>query len=890
MIEQLKQIWLGMTPKMKLIALGSIFLFFALLILLLVLSRSGAPVPSRAPTASVVLNEVLFYPPQDQFQFVELKNINGDVPLAGLKLSNEKKDVYVFPSATPNTGRGELLLIIFDGGNRIDGRTVHADRKDFLNRISGFAELLDEEGRVLDRVAWGKGQAGGVNLGRGGVHADFIPGTSIARYPLSVKSNNFLEWLTFSAEEVTPGKSNPNPRVEVLLPLDGAFFPQPSIELSWYPVAGAKSYRIQISDASEFGMILEDKTVQAPSFKTPTLKAAEYFWRVQAIFEDGSSANFSPVSSFTISSTELPSFSDQSSRSLFPSAFAVETVPPIREGVLAVPMIYQHKDTAMLLMESRNESGDHAWDKDHKELDENDPADNMNCALASTAMVNNFAGGDLSQDRIGYEIRKEDFPDDPMLDLNYGKGLSFRENIDWDEIDEVLTFAFNGATVTRHTPTNADAFWDMVTREIDAGRPILTRKSVTADSGHAFVISGYYQFALTGPNARWVTINDPWSGRYLVNLSRMSSVTHYWLVSDISNPRNNEAGVTRDSDGDGMVDFDETERFKTTQSEQDSDEDKVNDKKEVYATVFDPNHGWSLHRVFGFGRDFDGDTKAMELDEDSDGGGCKDGEEDKNANGKRDGGETYNFDKEDDECGVGPLGGKVRMTYAYAPVRAANCIGRMEINTRFALNPLNPVKVPGAPDIVITYGADNMTYDIRTDGCPDAPGDHLLYEFKEGFHLSGTIPLTEENLGFAVFFPSWPKFDMQLPYELTDPAGVAKLIGRYTTISGGGPWPAETSAVFEPLNIESDPAYCANPNDPDRLAYLDFCVEPTPCADQLNAPLECLSDPQRYYVIPFKKSFRWDTPGFDEPGAPYHIGNVDVTVEICEGCGDEFSE
>ncbi len=102
---------------------------------------------------------------------------------------------------------------------------------------------------------------------------------------------------------------------------------------------------------------------------------------------------------------------------------------------------------------------------------------------------------------------------------------------------------------------------------------------------------------------------------------------------------------------------------------------------------------------------------------------------------------------------------------------------------------------------------------------------------------------------------------------------------------------AETSVVFEPLTIESDPAYCTDPNDamyarPDKL---DFCTEPTPCVDQATAPLSCLSEPQRHYVLPFRKSFHWDTPA-NEPGDHYHIGDVEVTVEICEGCGEEAPE
>jgi hypothetical protein len=47
--------------------------------------------------------------------------------------------------------------------------------------------------------------------------------------------------------------------------------------------------------------------------------------------------------------------------------------------------------------------------------------------------------------------------------------------------------------------------------------------------------------------------------------------------------------------------------------------------------------------------------------------------------------------------------------------------------------------------------------------------------------------------------------------------------------------------------------------------------------------MECYSNPQRYYVLPFEKSFAWDAP--NEPGQEYHIADVDVSVAICEGCG-----
>ena len=101
-----------------------------------------------------------------------------------------------------------------------------------------------------------------------------------------------------------------------------------------------------------------------------------------------------------------------------------------------------------------------------------------------------------------------------------------------------------------------------------------------------------------------------------------------------------------------MVDFDETERFHTKPDDNDSDSDGVGDKQDIYASVFDRRFGYAKYRT---NRDQDHDSKAMELDPDSDDGGCKDGVEDRNANGIHDrlspaNAETWNFDFIDDSC------------------------------------------------------------------------------------------------------------------------------------------------------------------------------------------------------------------------------------------------
>ena len=105
----------------------------------------------------------------------------------------------------------------------------------------------------------------------------------------------------------------------------------------------------------------------------------------------------------------------------------------------------------------------------------------------------------------------------------------------------------------------------------------------------------------------------------------------------------------KDSDGDGILDFDEIYRFKSNYQSADTDGDGIDDKTEIWSYTrleyFPPNNKGVTEEKFA---DIDGDGIRAERDEDSDGGGLKDGEEDLNHNGIRDEGETHPYNKYDD--------------------------------------------------------------------------------------------------------------------------------------------------------------------------------------------------------------------------------------------------
>jgi hypothetical protein len=358
---------------------------------------------------------------------------------------------------------------------------------------------------------------------------------------------------------------------------------------------------------------------------------------VQAIGASGDPAPFSPAQLLEVD----PAFA--------PGAAALRAMPAAlvqadQAEVLPVPLLAQRKDTKMLLIEEDvAEGGEHAWDDAHAGTDMSDPADNMNCALAVAAMINAYKGGQLSQDRIGFEVRGGGGPEG---DLFYGQGLPV------NEFARILEFALGVVParfdVAGQGPEAREYFWDWVVAEIDAKRPL-----AVAIPGHAVVVVGYVVI----DGERILLINQPVKGKFEPVRFATFPVQSYYLTPLQVYPRSDEPGVAADSDRDGVVDFDESKRFGTDPATKDFDGDKVPDKAEIRASMFDPDWGYAIGRIRSGRPDLDGDGLEMEKDKDSDDfggatgqGGCPDGVEDAKHYGVRDAGETSNFDPDDDRC------------------------------------------------------------------------------------------------------------------------------------------------------------------------------------------------------------------------------------------------
>lgn len=636
-----------------------------------------------ADSIKVVLSEVLFAPRTDDTTFVELANVGtGSVDLADFVLRVDTVEIPLpsLPAPLPAGGR---VLILFNGPAPTEGNVVHPSADLALKPEGGSVALLSNLNRVLDRVAWGDAPDAIMPL-HGGMPAAYVDsGSSFGRPPGADQPGALTDWVIYPPEQVTPGRPNPLPAVFQLIPLSGAILQTAPVPLSWYPVPGAVRYRVQVARDTTFTPLILDQTVGVPEISSGQLTVGIYWWRVQAIPAEGPPAAWSRSSRLQFDGSPPGEGHGKDSGDNgdldAPETFGSQASQTVKPVVLPVQMIYQHKDSKMLLLESKQSGGPHtagllppkphAWDRDHTDLDKQDPADNMNCVLATLTMINHFYGGDLTQDRIGYEVfgpnvakyeamipaglvlsgpKLRERAPGPERDLNYGDGLWNREEV------AAGFFAFGAAPGpgSGFGPnfTVLPTMWNTIVAEIDAGRPV-----AGFVPGHSIVVRGYE--IRDGQKLVWV--NDPWFGQYIVDFTLAHEGLRGPLVAIFTWPSHPAIGrlepeAKRDSDGDGVYDFDEINRFHTDPNKADTDGDGVPDYQDIEAGVYEDEFrlGYAWNPSYGSpGRDFDGDGKPTELDPDSDNGGCKDGEEDVSFTGFRENPETSNFKQADDMCG-----------------------------------------------------------------------------------------------------------------------------------------------------------------------------------------------------------------------------------------------
>ena len=663
-----------------------------LLLILCTVPLAAAQRDSAAPAVQsfaagsdgISINEVMFEPALGGYEWVELKNGGGSpVHLAGYRLTDEDGNWYRIPAALPPVPAGAFVVVVFDGQGSGADDLNFGDNVATLHSPAGLTNIFEDgadqvalyragysvylplvlsssggsptpvdgipTSNVVSFVAWG-GDPGSDAIGAvtagvwgEGLYKDLrqigdetpqpvYPGHSLGLLPSGASRSSPDGWVHYQEAEVTQGADNPVPGMSGFDPASGATIDSATFAIGWPLIEGTTAYHFQMDNNSDFSSPEYDAMLDSPAFvPVSPVPEGKYYWRV-AVIQDALTGSWS--ASAEINSLAFPS----TAGSAAPQAVAATKV-------LGIQWQLQRKDTRMVCQAGDNETADVGnaqtknapWDAPHPTTGGPKPHGDTYCERASISMLASYYGGHLSQDRIAYE----DYKGETVDQLGHTKAGNNTY------IDDQLTWARITYDKVRSKPTFAQ-----VKSWIDNSRPLITLRP-----GHFRVVDGYRESLSGGVTVQQVHLLDPWNNARWENWSDDLTTT-VWVgpsgpggapnvLSDEDEDGDGVRDTMDDSDGDGLVDFDERHRFGTTWDNPDTDGDGVPDKADMRGYVFDNAGRYSTT----YKADFDGDGLRKERDPDNDrklNNGSKDGCEDANHNGKLDAGETSNFNSADD--------------------------------------------------------------------------------------------------------------------------------------------------------------------------------------------------------------------------------------------------
>ncbi|MDD7299717.1 hypothetical protein [Fibrobacter intestinalis] len=569
-------------------------------------------------------------------QWVQLKNVgDGAVDLRFLSLSDSSGAAFPLADSDAVLSSGESLLVCVSspcaGGLDLPGLS-----------LGSAGELTLKYGSLpMDYVAWGgtgvyAAQAVAENLWPGaddflqigkawGPALPYEAGSLFRR----IRDDEFAPsaWLLFSSDEigVSEGKlphSAPfswNDGVQVVLDSGE------SMHFAWMPVPGAASYRLSVYAGDS---TLVHREVTSKLSADVELPDGKYLWGVESTADgsDWGAAEFNLSRLFSVERLSAVTYVDGKS-------LDVEPIAARKDTRLVVPNWGMYADLR-------------GWDSSHVGRSHWDEEESWRCWAVAIQELNRYFGGDLTQDEIKIY------------------GMNARGNTDWilgvfpferkgsggDEVVlKTLAWAFNNAFVEYHDSIPSVAF---VQESINGGKPV-----IAGTVSHLMVVDAYRVRSDGRLEAHFLNPHNDGGSEWRVFAS--SGILSYFSYEVPLQSLNTDSLVHRDSDGDGLVDFDEIYRFKTDPERIDSDGDGIPDKTEIWSYTVREVVNWKsacedssqnpLNMqgdawILGVDRewfaDVDGDGLRAELDVDSDNDGLKDGEEDLNANGIVDDGET----------------------------------------------------------------------------------------------------------------------------------------------------------------------------------------------------------------------------------------------------------
>ena len=396
------------------------------------------------------------------------------------------------------------------------------------------------------------------------------------------------------------------------------------LSLIWVGVKSAMRYRVQVCKNANCTVARADTKVQdysntsLPHYVLSDLPNNEaIYWRVCSIDSAGNQGAWSAVRKIVLGYPERAGL-------MVPLAIT-------DEHVLGVVSMGPRKDTRMLCLDWNTYQPGcelnnvvHPWNGSHTAAAHYCEHESWGCWIVGAEMLNHFRGHTVTFDELKYH----EFGNGPAEnDFPHGMGGGGYPNQCEDVASWALSISVAELNESYTMPTEAQ-----IRSFIGAGRPIYW-----CTGGHVMILDGFH---LNGTTFEVHMLNNDNDGNVYWAVLSTLAFSFYFCPNAGTSGRNVDALVNTDSDGDGVVNFDESNRFGTDPNNPDTDKDGIPDMTDIFS--------YSVARNPPINPDIDGDGLRAERDYDSDNGGKPDGYEDRNCNGVKEADETDVFSASDD--------------------------------------------------------------------------------------------------------------------------------------------------------------------------------------------------------------------------------------------------
>ncbi|WP_173475430.1 hypothetical protein [Fibrobacter succinogenes] len=405
------------------------------------------------------------------------------------------------------------------------------------------------------------------------------------------------------------------------------------VRFAWREVEGANSYKLTVLSATDSSMLIQKETEKTRV--DTALNEGDYFWRVE-------SSEFVVGNGFW---DKVVDFTKQAWNSVhtFLDKIIVDGVNPLIRTPLAA-----RKDTYLLDVKWGEMSIVREWDRPHLHHELYDEEESYRCWAVGAQMLNHYYKGNVTQDEIKLKFKSNRnllVFKDSVSSVILGAFLhSYQGAMSTDSFETVLYWTLNSnVTLNKNNRSPTESEVKLFLKD-SVPLYIWTHTHVEILDAYKKTLDGNFFVRVVNTDnngdTAWVSLDS-------------AKIEGFMAPQVVGPVRMSDSLIHKDSDGDGLMDYDELYRFGTDSTKYDSDGDSISDKIEIMSyTILESLYGDSSKVSKGVDAlqfaDVDKDNYRAEHDLDSDGGGVSDGKEDLNFNGMQDNAESSPYNADDD--------------------------------------------------------------------------------------------------------------------------------------------------------------------------------------------------------------------------------------------------